>query len=180
MYNFIVAQIFGTAGLIFNILSMQMKSKKNILIMFIGLNLSSALSLLFLDSLSGSLICFFAVFETILNYCFDSRNKKVPTIIIIAYIIVNLILGISVFATWIDALPIVCSIIYCFMVYVKQESTIRKLTFSNQTIWLIYDIYVKSYLFSVSNILTIISAVTSMVRFGDFKKIPKKQNKSKK
>lgn len=178
MYNFIIAQIFGIAGIIFNVLSMQMKTKKNIMLMFIGLNISSALSLLFLNSLSGTLICFFAVLETIINYRFDSHKKKIPISIIIFYIIINIILGLSAFVTWVDILPIICAIIYCITIYTKRESTIRKFTFANQIVWLVYDVIVGAYLFGVSSILTIFSAITSMIRFGDFKK--RKTKKSSK
>ena len=48
MYNFLVAQIFGVLGIIFSVLSMQMKAKKNIMIMLLFLNLSSALNFLYI------------------------------------------------------------------------------------------------------------------------------------
>jgi len=170
MYNFVVAQIFGVIGIILSVLSMQMKTKKNIMLMLLGLNLASALNFLFLDSFSGSLVCFFAVFETLINYLFDSRKKKVPIAVIVFYVIVNIALGVSTFTGWIDVLPIICALLYCATVCVKQEPTIRKLMFGNQTIWLIYDLIVKAYFFGVSNVLTLISIIVSMVRFGDFKK----------
>ena len=88
--NFIIAQIFGVIGIIFSVLSMQMKTKKNIMIMLLCLNLASALNFLFLNSISGSLVCFFAVFETFLNYLFDSKNKKVPIYVIAFYVPINM------------------------------------------------------------------------------------------
>jgi hypothetical protein len=169
MYNFVVAQIFGILGIIFSVLSMQMKTKKNIMIMLLGLNLASALNFLFLDSISGSLVCFFGAIETVINYCFDSKNKKIPLYIIAFYVIVNIGLGISSYHSPIDILPVICALLYCATVCVKRESNIRKLMFLNQTIWLIYDLIVKAYMFSISNILTIISIVISYFRF-DYKK----------
>ena len=77
MSRFVIAQIFGVLGIIFSVLSMQMKTKKNIMIVLLLLNLASALNFLFLDSISGSLVCFFAVAETFINYMFDKNNKKV-------------------------------------------------------------------------------------------------------
>ena len=66
MYNFYIAQIFGIIGIVFSVLSMQMKKKKNIMIMLLCLNLASALNFLFLESWSGSWICFFAIFDRII------------------------------------------------------------------------------------------------------------------
>ena len=37
--------------------------------------------------------------------------------------------------------------------------------FANQSIWLVYDIIVRAYMFSISNILTLISIVISIVRY---------------
>ena len=174
MYNFTVAQIFGVLGIIFSVLSMQMKTKKNIMIMLLLLNLMSALNFLFLDSLSGSLVCFFAVFETFVNYLYDSKKKKVPIYIICFYVVVNIALGLSTYKGPLDIIPIVCALLYCATVCTKKESNIRKEMFCNQTLWLIYDIIVKAYMFSVSNILTLISIIISMIRY-DFKKSGKKK-----
>ena len=169
MYNFVIAQIFGIVGIIFSILSMQMKTKRNIMIMLLCLNLASALSLLFLNSISGSLVCFFAVIETFVNYLFDSKNKRVPIYVVIFYVIVNLVLGISTYHSFLDIVPIVCALLFCATVCTKNESTIRKLMFGNQSLWLVYDIIVKAYMFSISNILTLISIIIAFFRF-DYKK----------
>ena len=173
MYNFVVAQIFGIIGIIFSVLSMQMKTKKNIMIMLLCLNLASALNFFFLESMSGFWVCLFAVLETFINYLFDSKNTKVPFYIIGIYVVVNIALGLMSYHTPLDLLPIVCALLYCATICVAKESTIRKIMFGNQSIWLVYDIIVKAYMFSISNILTLISIVISYFRF-DYKK--KKSN----
>ena len=170
MYNFAVAQVFGIIGIIFSALSMQMKTKRNIMIMLLCLNLASALNFLFLNSISGSLVCFFAVIETFVNYLFDSKNKIVPIYVVIFYVIVNLILGISTYHSLLDIIPIVCALLFCATVCTKKESAIRKLMFGNQSLWLVYDIIVKAYMFSISNILTLISIIIAFFRF-DYKKV---------
>ena len=169
MYNFTIAQMFGVLGIVFSVLSMQMKTKRNIMIMLLCLNLASALNFLFLDSVSGSLVCFFAVIETFINYLFDSKNKQVPFYIIVFYIVVNLILGISTYNYFLDIIPIACALLFCATVCTKNESKIRKLMFGNQTLWLVYDVIVKAYMFSISNILTLISIIIAFYRF-DYKK----------
>ena len=170
MNNFTIAQIFGVLGIIFSVISMQMKTKKSIMIALLLLNLASALNFLFLESYSGSLVCFFAVIETFINYLFDKNNKKVPLYLIAIYVVVNIALGVYSYTKPLDIIPVVCALIYCLTVCTKKESNIRKEMFVNQTLWLIYDLIVKAYMFSISNILTLISIVISMIRFKDFKK----------
>ena len=169
MDYFIIAQIFGVIGIVFSVLSMQMKTKKNIMIMLLGLNLASALNFLFLGSISGSLVCFFAVLETFINYLYNNKNKTVPNYIISIYVIVNIGLGLISYKGLLDIIPIVCALLFCATVCTKKESNIRKIMFGNQSLWLVYDIIVKAYMFSVSNILTLISIIISIIRY-DLKK----------
>lgn len=169
MNYFIIAQIFGLIGIVFSILSMQMKTKKNIMIMLLGLNLSSALNFLFLGSISGSLVCLFAVLETIINYLYDNKNKRIPIYIISIYVIINIILGLISYKGLFDIVPIICALLFCATICTKKESNIRKIMFGNQSLWLIYDITIKAYMFSISNILTLISIIISIVRY-DIKK----------
>lgn len=165
MYNFYIAQVFGIIGIVFSVLSMQMKTKKKIMFMLFGLNIASALNFLFLNSISGSLVCFFGAIETVINYLYDSKDKKVPIYIVVFYIILNLILGFSSYHKLLDLIPIVCALLYCLTVCTKKESNIRKIMFANQSIWLVYDIIVKAYMFSISNVLTLISIIIAMFRY---------------
>lgn len=169
MNSFIIAQIFGVIGIILSVLSMQMNTKKRIMIVLLFLNLSSALNFFFLKSMSGCYICLFAVLETFINYLFDNKQKRVPIYIIIFYVVVNILLGLISFNSLLDILPIICALLFCASVCAQKESTIRKLMFSNQSIWLVYDIIVKAYMFSISNILTLISIIISFIRY-DYKK----------
>lgn len=174
MNGFIIAQIFGTLGLIFSVLAMQMKAKKNIMIMFLCLNLASALNFLFLESYSATYIYFFAVIETFINYLFEKKKKSIPIYLVVVYIIINLILGIIAYTKLIDLIPIICSILFCLSICAKKEHNIRKIMLGNLTLWLVYDITVKAYAYSISNILTTISTIISIYRY-DYK--PNKQKK---
>ena len=167
--NFVVAQIFGILGIIASVLSMQFKKRKHILIALLLLNLFSALNFVFLGSLSSAYVCFFAIIEMIINYIFEKNNKDVSKGVICIYIIINIILGMISYKTLIDILPIACALLYCGTILTKKETNIRKLMLANQSTWLVFDIVVKAYTFSISNILTIISTLIAMKRY-DYKK----------
>ena len=175
--NFIIAQFFGILGLIFSVLAMQMKTKKNIMIMFLGLNIASALNFLFLGSYSATYIYFFAVIEIFINYLFEKKNKTIPLYLVIIYIIINITLGIIVYTVPLDLIPIICSILFCLSICAKKESSIRKIVLGNLALWLVYDIAVKAYAYSISDILTTISTIISIYRY-DYKphKDKKKNN----
>ena len=96
-------------------------------------------------------------------------NKKVPVYIISIYVIVNIILGLVSYKGLLDIIPIARALLFCATVCTKKESNIRKIMFGNQSLWLVYDIIVRAYMFSVSNILTLISIIISIIRY-DLKK----------
>lgn len=168
MSNFVIAQIFGILGIIASVLSMQFKNRKHILIVLFLLNLFSALNFIFLGNMTSSYICLFALVEMIINTSFELKNKEVPKWVVGIYIVINIALGMLTYKSIIDILPIACALIYCGTILTKKESNIRKLMLANQSTWLVFDLIVKAYTFSISNILTIISIAIAMYRY-DYK-----------
>lgn len=167
--KFLIAQSFGILVIIANVISMQMKSKKQIIFMFILANLFSAINFVLLNSYSGAIICVFAIIQTLINKLFDRNNKKVPKIIIILYIVISIALGIITFERFIDILPIICSILYTLSIIQDKEKNIRKITFFNIVLWIVYDITCKAYTASISDALMTISTIIGIYRF-DYKK----------
>lgn len=166
---FIAAQIFGILVIIANVLSMQMKKKKQIIFMFVLANLFSAINFVLLESYSGAIICFFAIVQTYINKIFENREKRIPNIVIEIYIIISIILGAITFKNIIDILPIMCSILYTITIVQNKEKNIRKITLINIIIWLIYDITCKAYTTAISDTIMIISALIGIYKF-DYKK----------
>ena len=173
---FIVAQIFGILIIITNVLSMQMKKKKQIILMFILANLFSAINFILLESYSGAIICFFAIIQTYINEIFENKNQQVPKIIIGIYIIISITLGAITFRNIIDILPIICSILYTITIIQSKEKNIRKITLINMVIWLVYDIVYHAYTAAISDIMMTISALIGIYKF-DYKKEKEKMNK---
>ena len=167
--NFYIAQFFGILVIIANVLAMQMKNKKQIILMFILANLFSAINFLLLESYSGTLICGFAIIQTLINKIFENKEVKVPKVIIGIYILISIALGRITYTNYIDILPIICSILYTLTILQEKESNIRKISLLNILLWIVYDITIKAYTASVSDALMTISTLIGIYRF-DFRK----------
>ena len=167
--NFVIAQVFGTLGIIASVLSMQFKKRKHILIALFMLNLFCALNFLFLGNMTSAYICFFAEIEMLVNYAFEKNNKNVPKLVIGIYILINILLGMITFKNALDVMPIICAILYCGTILTKKETNIRKLMFGNQVLWLIFDFIVKAYASCINAFLTVCSILIAMYRY-DYKK----------
>lgn len=176
--NFVIAQVFGILGIAANVSSMQFKKRKQILIALLFLNLFSALNFVFLGTWSSTYISFFAVAEMIINYLFERKNKPVPKLLVALYIVINILLGMLTFTGPLDIVPIICAIIFCITILLKDEQQIRFAMLINQCFWLVYDLSVGAYMFAVSNVLTIISISIAIIRYS--KKNPRRRNNGRK
>ncbi len=166
---FIVAQLFGILVIIANVLSMQMKSKKQIIFMFILANLFSAINFILLQSYSGAIICFFAIIQTFINKIFERKEQNIPKIVILIYVIISIILGTITFNTIIDILPIICSILYTITIIQNKEKNIRRISLVNIILLIVYDIVCQAYTAAISDSLMTISTLVGMYRL-DYKK----------
>lgn len=171
---FILAQFFGILIIIANALSMQMKKKQQILIMFILGNLFSTINFILLQSYSGAIICFVAIIQTSINYFFDKKEKKLPRWLIGSYMIVFILCGLITYQTYLDILPILCSILYTTTIIQTKEKNIRRITLINAISWLVYDFAAMAYTAGISDMVILISTLIGMYRF-DFKKEKRKK-----
>lgn len=161
---FIVAQFFGVLVIVANILSMQMKSKKQIILMFILANLFSAINFILLESYSGAIICSFAIIQTLINKIFENKEQKVPKLVILVYIVISIILGAITFNSFIDIIPIICSILYTMSIIQDKEKNIRRISLANIILWIFYDIVCKAYTAAISDLLMTLSTLVGMYR----------------
>ena len=166
---FVTAQIFGILVIIANVLAMQMKNKKQIILMFILANLFSAINFVLLQSYSGATICIFAIVQTFINKFFENKNKQVPKIVIAIYIVISIILGAITFKASIDIVPIICSILYTLTIIQDKEKNIRIISLVNILLWILYDTVCQAYTAAISDSLMTISTIIGIYRF-DYKK----------
>ena len=164
-----VAQFFGVLVIISNVIAMQMKKKKQIIICYVLANLFSSINFYLLNSYSGAIICLFAIFQTFINNYFEKNEKDVPKVLIVLYIIISILLGSITFNNYIDIMPIVCSILYTIIILQKKEANIRKIALINIIIWVVYDILCRAYPLAISDLITTASTIIGIYRF-DIKK----------
>ncbi len=166
---FIVAQIMGILVLILHVLSMQINDKKKIIFLMVLINVFSAISFILLGSLSGALICGFAVMQAIVNKHFESKSGKVPKGIVAVYIVISIIIGVVSFKKLVDVIPTICSIMYSITILQSKEKNIRILSLINMLLWVAFDLSYGAYTTVISDLVTVVSTLIGMYRF-DYKK----------
>ena len=168
--KFLIAQILGIIGPSIKIISIQFKNKKNILLMFILVNLIIGIELALLDAYTGALVCFVAVIQTMINYIYVKKDKKLPNFFIVIYVIASLIVGIYSYKELMDILTILCAMLYIASICQTKEKNIRIISFLNFVFWIIYNIYHMAYTDALFKIAFLVSNANAIYKY-DIKKI---------
>lgn len=167
----IISYIFSIAGLLSMIIASLLKGKsmREILVfVFLG-NAFVATSYLFSNTPNGAISCYIGAVQTIINYFFGSRNKKLPVWLIALYaasfIIFNLIVGVG----YLKYVAIIACLTFIMGIGQKSGKNYRTWSIINLALWSLYDILSHSYAPLVTHAIQIFSNITGMV-IHDLKK----------
>ena len=163
--KFVMIQAIGFLGTITFFLSYQCKSNKNLFrVQFISYSLYT-IHLLMLGAITGG---FSYILNTIRSLCLGSKNDflkgKIMCVIICA------LQMIALYFTWngvISILPIIANIAATIGGYTYNGKTIRMVgMLINSPLWIIYNILVGSWAGIMDEIVSEISMIISIGRYG--------------
>jgi len=172
---FILAQILSFIAMLVNMVAVQLKTKKQILLTIVASNLLFIISYILLGAYVGAITCGIVAIEIIINTILEDKGKKTPIYLIIVYLIISILIGIFTFGSLVDLLPIIASILFIFTLVQSKESSVRLLILGNLISWVIYDMFVKAYLAGASDSFVILSTIAAIIRY-DIKKELKKED----
>ena len=160
MSYLIVGNIVALIASILMVYSAILKSKKKILyIQTIQIALL-VLSNIILGGITGAVINVMCLLRNMLCYKdkLDLKWKIIITILSTIFSIVFNNLGI------VGILPLIATICYIWLMNIKDVVKFKILIIANMFMWLIYDIYIKSYTSAVFDFLSIIVNIISIVQ----------------
>ncbi|MDD3186873.1 MAG: YgjV family protein [Bacilli bacterium] len=161
----IAAEVLGVFGTISNITAFKSKKKSQILIALFLTNIIFGISLFILKSYSGSIISFILSVQTIISYQYE--DKTPPYILIIIFIVLPLIVSIIFYNSYIDIVPIVCSLIYTLSIMQNKRVNILKTMLLYIICWAIYNFSVGFYSAFVNNIIILIFNINEIIKLKD-------------
>ena len=167
--KFYIAQCLGIVAATLKILSIQFKDKNKILIMFMLVNLVGGTGLFLLEGYTGSLICFVAVIQTLINYIYVRKDKKLPSYYIPIYVIMSLSVGLYSYREWMDIFTLICAMLYIASICQTKENKLRIYALLNIICWLIYNSYHRAYTDIFFKVIFLISNLNAIYKY-DIKK----------
>ena len=159
----LIAQIIGLVGMIMCLLCFHCKNQKNVLYVKLIADFSWTLHYFLLGAMSGSVANLICTTREIV-YIFE-KNQKRRYIWLAFFILLN---WISAFLTWKGTqsiLPALVTTLGAYSFWQKKVKMTRIIGIMTGILMFTYDIFARSYIGMVSESLTIISAVTALIRY---------------
>ena len=164
----LTAYVLSTLSLISMISASLVKGEriKTILLLVFCGNFLAATSYLFTGSgINGAAACYLGALQTIINYFFDSRGKKLPLWLNIVYVIAIIALNIIVAkgVTALGVLVIIASLTFVLCIGQENGKMYRFWTIVNMLLWCTYDIFAKTYAPLMQHVALLAFTVAGMI-----------------
>lgn len=165
----IIYFIVSILSIFLYVMSVQFKKKKHILTTQIGASLCYLTVYVIKRAWSGVFIEILEELKNIIFIKIEKNNKKIPLYILIIFILLLIIVSIIFYDGLLSLLPLLINILLFTSTYFKNPKYIRYTMLIAGLLWGIYNIYIGAYIICVGNVLEILSATISIIRYKEKK-----------
>ena len=167
----IIANAIGLVSFIISLIAYHKKEKKNIFKNTMLANTLNLLQYIILNAYSGVATKVIAIIRDLSmvkqeKYKF-LKTKKILNLFVLAYIIL-------MFCTYqgiLSVFSLLAALIYTVFCWNGDTNTIRFIGILTNILWLIYNIFVKSYVGAMANFISIVSTYIAMYRNRKSKRV---------
>ena len=161
---FYIAQAISVLSTVTNILTMQLKSMKHILLGQILANLLSGSTFLLLGGFSGSGVCFIAIAQSVIMFLYAQKNKKPHLAVIIGFIALYIGCSAYYYQSFVDIFSCLGAISFALSVAQKKPSASRLWYLLNPVFWMVYSISTRAYGNIIMHVLVFASTAAAILR----------------
>ena len=169
---FIISQVFAIIACLLNVISLQCKKRRDILLFFVIANVFGTAGLILLNAYAGAIIQFLFGVQTLINYILDKKDKKITWKLVTVYMIMSIVASVVTFQHLMDIIPLASAILHTLTIIQTKESRLRLINLSSLVLWLPYYIYFDAIANIVTCLCIVVSNVISIYKY-DIKKINK-------
>lgn len=166
----ILAQVLALFAILFWVISILLKNKKNILLMQVIANGIYGIEYLLLGAFSAASMNFLSFLRLLVYYFYALLNIKMPKWILFVFITLVLLLGIITYDGLISLLPIIITVLYTYAFWQNNLNVARIIYIVAAIIWIYYNYEVGAYVGIIGNILEIITGLISLIKYRGGKK----------
>ncbi len=166
----ILAQVLALFAILFWVISILLKNKKNILLMQVIANGIYGIEYLLLGAFSAASMNFLSFLRLLVYYFYTSLNIKMPKWILFVFIALVLLFGIITYDGLISLLPIIITVLYTYAFWQNNLNVARIIYIVAAIIWIYYNYEVGAYVGIIGNALEITTGLISLIKYRGGKK----------
>lgn len=166
----ILAQVLALFAILFWVISILLKNKKNILLMQVIANGIYGIEYLLLGAFSAASMNFLSFLRLLVYYFYALLNIKMPKWILFVFIALVLLFGIITYDGLISLLPIIITVLYTYAFWQNNLNVARIIYIVAAIIWIYYNYEVGAYVGIIGNALEITTELISLIKYRGGKK----------
>lgn len=165
MEMLIISSIFGGIAIVFWLFSIQMKSKRDILLFQVVANIFYAVQYIFINSFSAVSMNIISSLKSYIFYKYEKCGKVIPKYYLIIFLVLIIMFGVVTWNGFISLIPVIITIFYTYSAWQDNAKWIRIVFVVAALFWIYYNFSVKAYISIIGNLFEIMSGVISLFRF---------------
>lgn len=166
----VLAQVLALFAILFWVISILLKNKKNILLMQVIANGIYGIEYLLLGAFSAASMNFLSFLRLLVYYFYALLNIKMPKWILFVFIALVLLFGIITYDGLISLLPIIITVLYTYAFWQNNLNVARIIYIVAAIIWIYYNYEVGAYVGIIGNALEITTGLISLIKYRGGKK----------
>jgi hypothetical protein len=163
--TFIIAQIVGLICAGITAASVQMKHRRDIILLVVASGAAYSIAAWLMGAYSGMVMNAVGVLLAMVTYIYVRRNKPIPKLWFVGYEIIMIIVWLFLYSSWYDILPLVAQTLFCFEMMSRKENNLRLFMMFNTTCWLVYNALLQLYTPIIGNVILLGSDTIALIRF---------------
>lgn len=137
--KYYIAQFLGVLVTLGVILTLQLKKKKQMLVVSVLVNVLTAVNILLLDGFnSGVVVCLVAVLQLLISIWHEYKKTESGNAEKIFFLVLYATGGLLGYKIPLDLLSTVAAMFYMLAVFQKKEQNIRLMLLVNLSLWTVY------------------------------------------
>ncbi len=161
----IIYYIVSILSIFLFVISVQFKEKKDILLIQTFASMCYFIAYLILGSYSGCTIELIEQTKDIVFYEFEKKKKDIPMILLVIFVSSLIIASIITYDGFYSLMPLIINLLYFISSYFKNPKYMRITMLLCGFLWVYFNFKVGAYIIIIGNVLEIISAVISLIRY---------------
>ena len=157
-------QLIGLLGFFVAVLSFYKKETVTILTYQITSNFAYAVHYFLLGGLSGTLCSLIGIIRNLVLIKSDNKKIIIPTFVLL-YILITIVFYEGLYSLF----PMIANSIYLIMLTTKNKKKILMAALISSVLWILYSIFVSSYVTVATEIIMILSNTIQLIKIKNKK-----------